>query len=235
VSTKNLTIPEELAADQLAIENGLANEEIKALLAEVGYIEAKLKVGQGLYHNAAKLTQTQTSEHGDQYGATDTKGAAFVEANQAYMSDVKLARVAIKNRGDRSRLALDGDRKQDYAGWKNQTDQFYETLFGDVELQTQLMEVNLTLAKLQAHAALVAAVEAARLDQATEKGEAEDSTDERNAALAELRAWMSDYLAAARVALQDHPQLLEALGVVARSGPAASPKVDPAPTPPPAS
>jgi len=48
---------------------------------------------------------------------------------------------------------------------------------------------------------------------------------------------MHDYTAAAHVALQDHPQLLEALGIVARSGRAA-PQADPipptpTPTPPP--
>ena len=205
MANENLTIAEELAADKLAIDNGLANEQIKSLLEEVGYIEAKMLKGKGLYQKAAQLTLTQVSEHGEQHGATDAKNSALDEANQVYMSDLKLARIAIKGRGDRDRMDLDGDRAQGYAKRKLQIDQFYETAIGDVGLQTQLLENNLTLAKLQAHHALINTAEEARLAQANEKGEAEDSTEARDAALAELRAWMHDYIAAAHVALNLHP------------------------------
>ena len=226
-----LTIPEELAAANLAIENGITNVQIRPLLEGVGYTLGKMEIGRGRYQRASALTVTQTSEHGQQHGATDGKNTAWDEAIEVYMSDLKLARLAIKGRGDRDRMLLDGDRKDSYAGRKAQADQFYTVAIQDAALQTQLLEVNLTLAKLQAHQTLIDTAEEARLAQANEKGEAEDSTEARDAALAELRAWMHDYIAAAHVALQDHPQLLEALGIVARSG-AAAPKADPTPPTP---
>ncbi len=73
---------------------------------------------------------------------------------------------------------------------------------------------------------------AAHGTQATESAEAQNMIDERNAALDDLRDWMGDYIAAAHVALEDHPQLLEALGIVVPSkGAARAKSVDTPATP----
>ena len=221
MSNKNLSIPEEFAFDQLAIDNALSNPTLLNYLAEVGYVEDRLTAGRSLLQRAMDLHRQQGSEYGDQHGATDAKGAAWDAANKAYLTQVKLARMAVKNRGDRDRLKLDGDRKQNFAEWRDQVEAFYAPTLKEVALQTRLLEVNLTLAKLTAAYDLVKAVDAARQSQATERGEAQDATDNRDAALDELRDWMSDYLVAAHVALEDHPQLLEALGILARTTPAA--------------
>jgi hypothetical protein len=233
VSNKNLSIPEEFAFDQLAIDNALANPTLLNYLAEVGYVEDRLKAGRSLLQQAMDLHQQQGGEYGDQHGATDAKGAAWDAANKAYLTQLKLARIAVKNRGDRDRLKLDGDRKQKFAEWRDQVEAFYSNALKDAALQTRLLEVNLTLAKLTAAYDLVKAVDAARQSQSTERGEAQDATDNRDAALDELRDWMSDYIAAAHVALEDHPQLLEVLGILARSTPAAhsQPKPTEAATP----
>ena len=53
--------------------------------------------------------------------------------------------------------------------------------------------------------------------QEKEKGEAQAATKARDAAIDELQDWLSDYLAIAKVALEDNPQLLEGLGVLVRS------------------
>ena len=59
-------------------------------------------------------------------------------------------------------------------------------------------------------------VEAANLVQEKEKGEAQATMQKRDAALDELQDGLSDYLAVAKVALEDL-QLLEGLGVLQRS------------------
>ena len=82
---------------------------------------------------------------------------------------------------------------------------------------------------MQGGKALADAVIVARKAQATTIGDKQNATDERDQAFDELAAWMSDYLAAARVALEDHPQWLEKLGVLARTTPKAK---APAATPP---
>jgi len=49
-----------------------------------------------------------------------------------------------------------------------------------------------------------------------EKGESEDATQKKDKAFAEIDRWMSDFYAVARIALEDRPQLLEALGKVVK-------------------
>jgi len=53
--------------------------------------------------------------------------------------------------------------------------------------------------------------------QEKEKGEAQAATQARDKALDELQDWLSDYLAIAKVALEEDPQLLEGLGVLQRA------------------
>jgi hypothetical protein len=49
--------------------------------------------------------------------------------------------------------------------------------------------------------------------QLKEKGEAQAATEARDKALDNLQEWMSDYIAVARIALEDEPQLMEMLGI----------------------
>jgi len=58
------------------------------------------------------------------------------------------------------------------------------------------------------------AIENALNKKLKEKGEAQAATGARDEALDALQAWMSDFVAIARIALEDQKQLLEVLGVV---------------------
>jgi len=60
----------------------------------------------------------------------------------------------------------------------------------------------------------VQAVAEANAVQEKEKGEAQEATKLRDAALDDLDQWMSDFIAIARLALEERPQYLEKLGVV---------------------
>ena len=61
---------------------------------------------------------------------------------------------------------------------------------------------------------MVQAVAEANAVQEKEKGEAQEATKLRDAALDDLDQWMSDFIAIARLALEERPQYLEKLGVV---------------------
>lgn len=48
------------------------------------------------------------------------------------------------------------------------------------------------------------------------KGEVQTATEERDAAMKALKAWLSDYRAISKIALEAEPQQLEALGILQR-------------------
>ncbi|WP_439182311.1 hypothetical protein [Carboxylicivirga taeanensis] len=50
-----------------------------------------------------------------------------------------------------------------------------------------------------------------------EVGESEAATKAKDEALGKLDRWMSEFYAVARIALEDQPQLLEALGKAVKS------------------
>ena len=64
---------------------------------------------------------------------------------------------------------------------------------------------------------LVQAVVEANLAQEKEKGNAQDATKARDTKFDALDTWMADFRAIARVALDEHPQWLEKLGLGAVS------------------
>ena len=134
------------------------------------------------------------------------------------MRFVKVARVALKkDAGASTQLDLKGDRKRSLSGWLAQASQFYNNALSNKSVLSALKEFGITEPKLKAGLSELEAVEAANLLQEKEKGEAQAATQKRDVALDGLQDWLSDYLAIAKIALEDDPQLLEGLGVLQRS------------------
>ncbi|MEQ6121592.1 hypothetical protein [Reichenbachiella sp. MALMAid0571] len=212
---KTNTIDARMLNAQVAIDNALGNDTIKAALALFGYDEAKLNEGQALYEDASGKQNKQKQEYGEQYQATDALDAAMSAANAVYMRHVKIARIALRaQRGVAQALDLDGRRKQTYSGWINQASVFYTNALADAGIKTALAQFGITDQALTDALAAIKDVEAKLAAQLKEKGEAQDATKVRDEAFEELQDWMSDFVAISRIALENDPQLLEVLGIV---------------------
>ena len=199
---------------RIAIDNALSNEQIQAALKEFGCTADQIRAGKALYETALTAQQRQGAQRGDQIAATARLNQARATAHKSYMQLVQLARLAFKTQpGIATKLAIAGPRQKSLSGWLLQAKQFYTNALSDGEIQFGLADYGVTLAKLQAAQAAVEAVEAANSLQEREKGEAQAATQARNAAIAALNDWLSDFLAVARIALADNSQLLEILGI----------------------
>jgi hypothetical protein len=199
---------------RIAIENSLNNPTIQTYLSEYGYSKEKLQSGQQLYQTALDLQQKQRREFGEQIEATAERDQLWDIAHATYMKFVKIARVAYKNNtGIATQLGINGNRKESFSGWLLDANQFYSNTLGNDSILKTLAEYGITPTKLEAGKAEVQAVSAANLAQDKEKGEAQEATQKRDAALDALSDWMSDFVAIARIALEPEAQLLESIGI----------------------
>ena len=221
MTDQHISIADHLAEAKMALDNAVVSETILGYLSEYGYDMDRLAQGRALYERAAQLVLAQGDELGDQKNATESRDLAREHAHAEYIKFVKLARKVVTKSGDRVRLQLDGTRPVAFNDWAAHVGVFYTRALADPNMLQALAEFDITPAKLQAGQALLNEVVAAHEAQALHVGERQDSTAERDRALAELAAWLSKYRVAAEVALHDHPQLLKSLGWLVRNEPAA--------------
>jgi hypothetical protein len=212
------TIDEQLISAQVAISNAIADEQIRTEMEKYGYDEAKLNVGRKLYEETDELHKKQKMEYGEQHEATKALEEAWAKSNNVYMKAIKVARVALKNKYKAQEgLGLGGRRKRSITGWINQAKLLYDNLLQKPDLLTAMEEFGFNTEKLNKDRTLVEVVEQEYKKQRLETGEAQEATKKRDAKLDELDEWMADFKAIARVALEDHPQRIEKLGIRVKS------------------
>ena len=210
-----VNIDQYLESVHTALTNLQSDTELSTPLGDFGYNTAKITGLFTLYNTANAAHLAQKTEYAEQFGATAAYSTARQVAHTAYIRHLTLARVVYKNNVTRThQLGLQGDRKNSYAGWKAQADQFYAAAIAETAIQTDLSAVGITLASLQSAKALVDAADGAWHSQKKETGEAQEATQARDEALDKLQDAFSDLITVARVAFADDGQKLERMGIV---------------------
>ncbi len=207
-----ITIADQLNAAQLAINNSQADKEIQALVSGFGYSGKGLQAGCGLVERAQAAVQAQKLAAGAQKDATQALSEAKQAATDAYQALAKVARAAC-NPSQLTALGLSGKMPTDTAGFLSAA----YTLFDNAAKLGMLSGFGYTAEKLTAERGKVAVYDAANRKQEAAKGAAQQATREQDAALQALNEWVAQYLKIAKVALREKPQLLEKLGIAART------------------
>ncbi len=201
-----------------AIENALTTQNILAALQNFGYTQSRLQTGRQLYQALQTAQLAQRAAYGEQIAATAALKTAWNSAREQYMPLLQIARIAFKHdRATATELGLKGDRAKPLTRQLSQAHQFYANALASDTALTGLKAFGITPIKLRTAQKTLQAVEAANLTQEQAKGAAQRATQARNAAMKELRAWLSDFIAIAKIALAQNNQLLEALGIVTHS------------------
>ena len=212
---KTQTLESQLLFAQNALANALGNNEVKTMMAELGYDKIRLQEGQVLHSTASELQTTQVKEYGEQFAATDAMNNARAAANGEYIKHVKIARISLQgDRGAFESLQLNGRRKQSISGWLKQAKVFYANAINSPDILSALGRFGVTTKKLKAAQSLVSKVETKLNEQLREKGEAQHTTQQRDKAFDALQDWMGDFVGISRIALESKPQYLEMLGIV---------------------
>ena len=197
-----------------AIENALSLDNIFMPLKDFGYTRSRIQAGRKLYQALQTAQLQQRAAYGNQITATAALNTAWDNAREAYMPQLKVARIAFK--GDvatATELGLKGDRTKSLTRWIAQANQFYTNALARDAILTGLATFGITAKKLRAAQKTLHALEAAALTQEQAKATAQRATQTRNLAVKELRAWLSDFMAIAKIALAQDSQLLESLGI----------------------
>lgn len=204
-----------MAAARLAIENALEHALIKKKLATVSYDQKKLRAGKALCEEVHLLHSLQQDRYAEQYEGTDTLRTQFAELQARYRRHLKRARLAFEDqRSVRELLQINGKRKTDTVGQLDQIEAFYSKIEPYREVMSRY---DVTAEELAQTKAMVEALRAGRRQRAARMGEAQHATQQRDKKRRELRTWMAQFRKAARLALNDEPQLLEVLAITVPS------------------
>jgi hypothetical protein len=212
------TIVGQLSAASLAINNTLGDKELQALVATYGYPAAKIVQGQELYNAAADAVNKQNVAAGIQRQATLQARTAEQSARANYQALAEVARaVFARDPATRAILGLKGTTPVNTVAFKAVADQLFDNALNIAAIGSALAQYGYDRERLTHDRAAIVAFGRADQAQVAAMGAAQQATRDQQAALAALKAWLSQYLRIARVALRTKPELYAKLGGVVRS------------------
>jgi len=157
----------------------------------------------------------QVKLHGEQFRAKTIFEKLLAEAHPLYMDHVKFMRMAYRDDVRKlDELDAAGGRVKRISGWLTQSKTFYTNVINDEDSLAKMGGYGISKEELEAAEAKVAGVAAANQEHKIKKGAAQDAIDRRDKALDILDKFRSEFIGICRIALKDHPQLLEKLGIV---------------------
>lgn len=217
-SRTKLTDTETLELYRVALENAKKQPKIAAVLADLGYDSAVIAKGKALL---AK-TRADYDAHKTEDNETSAAYADFSnkkdQLNKLFRIHRKKAKVVFRNDPlTAEKLRISGAIARAYITWLESIKEFYAVAIADKDIQGKLARLKISLKDLTAANELIAHLEEARAVYLKEKGESQDATKVKDAAFAKIDDWMSEFYAVAKIGLEDHPQLLEALGKTVKS------------------
>lgn len=201
-----------LEAYRVALENVTAQEQIAGKMLELGYDETVLTEGRNLLKETLEKYQLNKKEDAERSDTFDRFTSLWGEIDEDYRLHRKKVRVIFKkDPALLEKLGADRQTPDPYVKWVQVLKKFYGVLEVDAELQKKVNRLKVSLADIQAALHKIEVLEKARADYMKEKGESQDATQIKNAIFDRMDTWMSEFYAVARIALEDSPQLLEAL------------------------
>jgi len=209
-----MTIGERLKYYGIILTNATADQTILSALSAFNYTQEKIAAGSQLLERVFQADAQNTKAYGEQYAATQTVEQEYQEAYKPYMTSLGVARIAFKNNTDaQNALVLKGKRAGNLSNWIHEAEIFYRNILATGAYLSRMEEFGRTRSMIEAEYKEVKDVQNAASVQKKETGEAIESTSTRNAIMAELDSWMSDFIGIIRIALQDMPDSLTKLGL----------------------
>ena len=217
-SRTKLTEAETLELYRIALENAESQAEIATAMTEIGFDSTVIGEGKAILaetRQAYDLNKTEDDETSAAYADFSSKKE---QLEDTFTLHRKKAKVVFRNDPlTADKLAITGSMPRTYISWLEAATKFYSVASSDSDIQSKLARLKISTEDLTAAITMISELKAARAEYLKEKGESQDSTKAKDAAFAKIDDWMSEFYAVAKIALEDKPQLLEALGKIVRS------------------
>ncbi|CEN41235.1 hypothetical protein [Capnocytophaga cynodegmi] len=199
-------------------ENLSKEGDLKTELAEYGYDDAKIAEGKALYDEARKTFDTNIKETREETSASLAFQEKYQNVQKKYSTHRKKARIVFEDNEEALRqLKLKGSAARAIAVAMEEMRAFYQLLDTTPSLLTPLKQLKITEEDIKNQLQEFPEVEKAYATYLQEKGESQQATRDKNKAFEALDKWVSKFYKVAKIALEDRPQLLEALGKFVRS------------------
>ena len=218
MSKKNISEAKTLEQYRVTFENTESQPQIASTMAEYGYDSTKVAEGKTLYETTRLAYDSNKTETDEEVAAYAVFASKEDQLAKIYAEHRKKAKVVFRNNPvTADKLEVSGILPVAYVKWLETVRKFYNISVSDQDIQIKLSRLKITLDDLNAAKVLIPEVETARAAYLKEKGESQDATTIKDAAFAKLDDWMSEFYAVAKIAMEDNPQLLEALGLVVKN------------------
>jgi ribosome-associated translation inhibitor RaiA len=218
VTKKALTEAEALEQYRVALNNVEVQPEIAGIMAEFGYDATVVAQGKSLLaetRSVYDLNKTEDDETSDAY-TTFSSIKEYLE--DTYTLHRKKAKVIFRtNPKILEKLEITGGKPRVYLPWLESLKRFYTVANNNENIKVKMQRLRITDDELMEATTKISELEAARANYLREKGESQSATKAKDDAFAKMDEWMRDFYAVAKIALEDKPQLLEALGKMVRS------------------
>jgi len=191
---------------------------IQSEMAQYGYDEAKIKEGKALADAARKAYTDNKRETAESVAAYAEVDKVINKLLPPYTAHRKAAKVALrKDPAAVKQLGINGREPDAMAARIEQLENFYTQLENFPEIAKQVETMKVTPEETAKIKPMVAEYRTARAKYLLEKGESQDATKTKDAAFKAMESWLSDFFAVAKIAMEDHPQLLESLTKIIKS------------------
>lgn len=203
---------------RIALTNAEAHEAIKPLLSDYGMDENKIAEGWVVFNKAKSIWEFNKQEDAETKNASNSYKQSYGELQSLFKRHRDQTLIFFKKQPDvLISLGVKGKFPFKYNEFFDKTKQFYQTIQNNPEIQSKMQLIKITpeiiTGCLLKHQNLLSQ----RANYDKEYGESQEITKSKNTTLLELKDWMEDFDAIAKIALYDKPQLLEVLGIFIRS------------------
>lgn len=212
---KTETIAGLLEAVELALRGLSEDPELQKKMNAYGFMPKRVQEGRALLEHAKLLINTQEQHYTHARQLAHQIKQDSQATRQLFSEHVAIAKVAFRQQPLVIQELKVKKISQQRWGWAQQALAFYQHAPAYLE---KLQQYGVTPEAFQQNQAAVQALLDLKAQRIKKKGKAENSTQEKNLRIKELRAWYGEFRKLARMAFQDSPQLLETFGIIVPSG-----------------